>query len=55
MNLMTGFIYFSVQKDEIVLLPLVVFVDFYQALLVNSAWFISTLDELRGSRMKWHA
>jgi hypothetical protein len=50
---MTATIYVLEQDDEIELLPFVPFLDLYQSFLVNSAWIVAAIDEVRGTRMKW--
>jgi hypothetical protein len=54
LNMMTTMVYILEQDDEIGLLAYVPILDVYQSLLVNSAWVIAAIDELRGTRMKWH-
>src|SRR6476660_8383895 len=41
------------QDDDPAILTMVPFLDIYQALLVNCAWVIAGIDELRRSRMSW--
>lgn len=53
LNVMTAMVYVLEQDDEIELLPLVPFLDLYQSFLVNSAWIVAAIDEVRGTRMKW--
>ncbi len=53
LNVMTATIYVLEQDDEIELLPFVPFLDLYQSFLVNSAWIVAAIDEVRGTRMKW--
>jgi len=53
LNVMTAAIYVLLHDDDFRLLPVVPFLDLYQALLVNCAWVIAAIDEIRGSRMKW--
>ncbi|MFC1459394.1 glycosyltransferase [Microvirga arabica] len=53
LNVMTATIYVLEQDDEIELLPFVPLLDIYQSLLVNSAWIVAAIDEVRGTRMKW--
>jgi len=53
LNVMTATIYILEQDDEIELLPFVPFLDLYQSFLVNSAWIVAAIDEVRGTRMKW--
>jgi cellulose synthase/poly-beta-1,6-N-acetylglucosamine synthase-like glycosyltransferase len=53
LNVMTATIYVLEQDDEIELLPFVPFLDIYQSFLVNSAWIVAAIDEVRGTRMRW--
>ncbi len=53
LNIMTAMIYVLEQDDEFDLLPFVPFLDIYQSFLVNSAWIVAAIDEVRGARMKW--
>ncbi|MBN2473087.1 MAG: glycosyltransferase [Pirellulales bacterium] len=46
-------LFLSIHKDSQRLLAVVPLLHFYNGLLLNSAWVISVLDELRGSRMRW--
>ena len=54
LNFMAATIYALVQDDEIVLTPLSFLMDLYLSIVVNSGWAIAGIDELRGTRMKWH-
>jgi poly-beta-1,6-N-acetyl-D-glucosamine synthase len=54
LNVMTAMIYILEQDDEISLIPLIPVLDIYQSLLVNSAWVIAAIDEMRGTGMRWH-
>jgi cellulose synthase/poly-beta-1,6-N-acetylglucosamine synthase-like glycosyltransferase len=53
LNVTTALLYVFLQDDDISILAVVPLLDIYQALLVNSAWFIAGIDELRRSRMNW--
>jgi hypothetical protein len=50
---MTALLYVLLQDDDPSILMMVPFLDIYQALLVNCAWVIAGIDELRRSRMNW--
>lgn len=47
-------IYVVVQRDVFRLIPLAALMDLYLAYFVNAAWAIAAVDEIRGTRMKWH-
>lgn len=53
LNGLTATVHVLEQDEELSLLPLVLLIDLYQSLLVNFAWVIAALDEVRGARMKW--
>ncbi|MFC7557182.1 glycosyltransferase [Pseudoroseomonas wenyumeiae] len=53
LNVMTAVIYILEQDDDVTLAPLVPILDLYQSILVNSAWVIAGIDEVRGTRMRW--
>jgi cellulose synthase/poly-beta-1,6-N-acetylglucosamine synthase-like glycosyltransferase len=53
LNLMTGTYHILAQGDDPSLLHLVPIYDLYHGLLVNSAWAIALLDEIRHSKMHW--
>jgi cellulose synthase/poly-beta-1,6-N-acetylglucosamine synthase-like glycosyltransferase len=53
LNIMTASIYVLAHDDDFSLLPLLVFLDLYQCILVNASWVIAAVDEIRGARMKW--
>ena len=53
LNVMTALLYVLLQDDDPAILTMVPFLDIYQALLVNCAWVIAAIDELRRSRMSW--
>jgi poly-beta-1,6-N-acetyl-D-glucosamine synthase len=53
LNVMSVAVYLLAHDDEFALLPYAIAIDVYQSFLVNSAWVIALLDELRGARMRW--
>jgi biofilm PGA synthesis N-glycosyltransferase PgaC len=53
LNVLTASVYVLAHDDDFSLLPYAVVLDIYQCLLVNSAWAIALVDELRGARMRW--
>lgn len=54
LNVMAAAIYVVVQRDDFRLIPLAALMDLYLAYFVNAAWVIAAVDEIRGTRMKWH-
>jgi poly-beta-1,6-N-acetyl-D-glucosamine synthase len=54
LNFMAATIYALVQDDEVVLTPLSLLMDLYLSVVVNSGWAIAAIDEMRGTKMKWH-
>jgi cellulose synthase/poly-beta-1,6-N-acetylglucosamine synthase-like glycosyltransferase len=52
-NVMSGSLYAVAHRDRVTLALLSPFFDFYQGILLNCAWFIATLDQARGARMRW--
>jgi poly-beta-1,6-N-acetyl-D-glucosamine synthase len=52
-NVMSGSLYAVAHRDRVSLALLSPFFDFYQGILLNSAWLIATLDQARGARMRW--
>ncbi len=52
-NVMSGSLYAVAHRDRVSLALLSPFFDFYQGILLNCAWFIATLDQARGARMRW--
>jgi poly-beta-1,6-N-acetyl-D-glucosamine synthase len=54
LNFMAATVYALVQDDEVVLTPLSLAMDLYLSVVVNAGWAIAGIDELRGTRMKWH-
>jgi len=53
LNVMTATFYVLSQGDEFPLLAVVLALDLYQCLLINSAWVAAVADQLRKSDMKW--
>lgn len=53
LNLMALSVYVFAHDDEFSLLPLTFGLDIYQCLLVNWAWVIAAIDEVRGTGMRW--
>jgi hypothetical protein len=53
LNIMTATVYVLLQDDDPRILAMIPLLDAYQALLVNVAWVIAAIDEMRGARMKW--
>ncbi|MEE7459793.1 hypothetical protein MPAR168_23285 [Methylorubrum populi] len=53
LNMMTAMLYAILQGDDPLIVVFVPILDIYQALLINSAWVIAAIDELRRSRMNW--
>jgi cellulose synthase/poly-beta-1,6-N-acetylglucosamine synthase-like glycosyltransferase len=53
LNLMTGTYHILTQADDLSLLSLVPIYDLYHAMVLNSAWAIASIDELRQSKMDW--
>ena len=53
LNMMTAMIYAILQEDDPLIVAFVPALDIYQALLINCAWVIAAIDELRRSRMNW--
>ena len=45
--------FLSMHRDSLSLLKVLPLLDVYCVILLGSAWTISVLDELRGSRMRW--
>lgn len=43
----------ALHRDQISLLPALLVYDFYHGFMLNSAWLIAVIDEVRGSRMRW--
>lgn len=39
--------------DRVSLLPVLLVYDFYHGFMLNSAWLIAVIDELRGTSMRW--
>jgi len=53
LNLMTGTYHILAQRDDLTLLHLVPIYDLYHGLLLNVAWAIALIDEIRKSKMQW--
>lgn len=53
LNAMAAVVYVIAHDEDFSLLWLLPFADLYQSLLINGAWVIAVIDELRGTRMKW--
>jgi cellulose synthase/poly-beta-1,6-N-acetylglucosamine synthase-like glycosyltransferase len=53
LNLMSSTYYILSQGDDLSLLTAVPALDLYQCLLINSAWIVAAVDQLRKSRMQW--
>jgi poly-beta-1,6-N-acetyl-D-glucosamine synthase len=53
LNLMAGAYHILTQGDDLSLLSLVPMYDLYHAMVLNSAWAIASVDELRQSKMAW--
>ena len=52
-QLSAGALFLSIHRDSLKLLFVAPLLSVYIGLLLNSAWAISVVDELRGSRMRW--
>lgn len=48
-----GAFFISVHNDDLALLKVLPFYGPYNGLVLNSAWLISVIDEIRGVRMRW--
>jgi len=48
-----GALFLSINRNSFGLLPVCLLLDLYIGLLVNSAWAISVVDEIRGRSMRW--
>ncbi len=53
LNLMSATYYILSQEDDLSLLMVVPALDLYQWLLINSAWMVAAVDQLRKSKMRW--
>jgi poly-beta-1,6-N-acetyl-D-glucosamine synthase len=53
LNLMAGTYHILTQDDDLSLLSLVPIYDLYHVIVLNSAWVIASIDELRQSKMDW--
>lgn len=52
-TLLSGSLYALVHRDSVLLVALIPLYDFYQGILLNSAWLISIYDQLRKAGMRW--
>jgi poly-beta-1,6-N-acetyl-D-glucosamine synthase len=43
----------ALHRDRFSLLPPLLIYDFYHGFMLNSAWLIAVIDEVRGARMRW--
>jgi cellulose synthase/poly-beta-1,6-N-acetylglucosamine synthase-like glycosyltransferase len=43
----------ALHGDQLSLLPVLLVYDFYHGLMLNGAWLIAVIDELRGKSMRW--
>ena len=43
----------ALHGDRLSLLPVLLVYDFYHGFMLNSAWLIAVIDEIRGARMRW--
>lgn len=43
----------ALHGDQISLLPVLLVYDFYHGFMLNSAWLIAVIDEIRGASMRW--
>lgn len=43
----------ALHGDRLALLPVLLVYDFYHGFMLNSAWLIAVIDELRGKTMRW--
>jgi biofilm PGA synthesis N-glycosyltransferase PgaC len=43
----------ALHGDRISLLPVLLVYDFYHGFMLNSAWLIAVIDEIRGKTMRW--
>jgi cellulose synthase/poly-beta-1,6-N-acetylglucosamine synthase-like glycosyltransferase len=43
----------ALHRDRFSLLPPLLVYDFYHGFMLNSAWLIALIDQLRGARMRW--
>ena len=52
-NLLSGSLYALVHRDNVRLVALIPLYEFYQGILLNSAWVISIYDQVRKVGMRW--
>lgn len=43
----------ALHRDRFSLLPPLLIYDFYHGFMLNSAWLIAVIDEVRGAKMRW--
>ncbi len=43
----------ALHGDRLALLPVLLVYDFYHGFMLNSAWLIAVIDEIRGASMRW--
>ena len=43
----------ALHGDKLSLLPVLLVYDFYHGFMLNSAWLIAVIDEIRGASMRW--
>jgi cellulose synthase/poly-beta-1,6-N-acetylglucosamine synthase-like glycosyltransferase len=53
LNLNAAAMFVAMHNDRLTLLRVLPFYDLYQGLMLNAAWGISVIDELRNTRMRW--
>jgi hypothetical protein len=52
LNTMTAAVFVLVHDDEFKNLPLLLVQEAYH-ILINTAWVIASIDEVRGAKMRW--
>jgi cellulose synthase/poly-beta-1,6-N-acetylglucosamine synthase-like glycosyltransferase len=53
LNVMAGSLYAVAHRDHVLLALLSPFLDFYEGILLNTAWCIAVFDQARGVGMRW--
>ena len=53
LNSLATLLFAAMHRDRLNLLAVVPLYDIYHGLLLCSCWFISVLDEVRGTNMRW--
>jgi poly-beta-1,6-N-acetyl-D-glucosamine synthase len=53
LNAMAGLVHVLLQDEEFGLVPLMPLLDYYVGILVNAAWVIALVDQLRRTAMRW--